>query len=174
MTPARLHLARGAFAVALTLLLAVVVGAVRAEPVAGVTASTLRVLDGDTVRHQGLTYRLIGFDTPEVGNRARCAREDQRGRAATRALRRLVQRATTIVLDREPCSCAPGVAQGDGRGLPRGSRRPDLCNFNRYCARLLLDGVDVAGPMIRARHARAYLYRWDAPPPPARWCGRTR
>jgi endonuclease YncB( thermonuclease family) len=174
MTRAERRLARGALAVALTLVLAVVAGIVRAQPVDGVTASTLRVLDGDTVRHYGLTYRLLGFDTPEIGRRARCAREDTRGRAAARALGRLVQRARLVVLDRQPCSCAPGVAEGDGRGLKRGMRRADVCNFNRLCAQLLVDGTDVAGAMIRARHARPYLYRWDRPPPPANWCGRAR
>jgi succinate dehydrogenase/fumarate reductase flavoprotein subunit len=30
------------------------------------------VFDGDTVRWEGRTVRLVGFDTPETGNRARC------------------------------------------------------------------------------------------------------
>jgi len=34
------------------------------------------VIDGDTVRYQGSTYRLVGFDTPERGDRARC--DDER------------------------------------------------------------------------------------------------
>ena len=32
----------------------------------------IEVIDGDTVRQQGFTYRLVGFDTPERGDRARC------------------------------------------------------------------------------------------------------
>lgn len=51
-----------------------------------------RVIDGDTVAfratflpaplHQELSIRVYGVDTPEKGARAKCAIEDQRGRAA--------------------------------------------------------------------------------------------
>jgi endonuclease YncB( thermonuclease family) len=48
------------------------------------------VIDGDTVRHQGITYRLVGFDTPERGDRARCDDERQRAEKATQRLRNLI------------------------------------------------------------------------------------
>ena len=48
------------------------------------------VIDGDTVRWQGQTVRLVGFDTPETGNRARCASERNRGDKATARLRELI------------------------------------------------------------------------------------
>ena len=35
----------------------------------------IRVVDGDTIRMGMATYRLVGFDTPEIGDHARCARE---------------------------------------------------------------------------------------------------
>ena len=45
------------------------------------------VIDGDTVRWQGRTVSLIGFDAPETGDRARC---QSRGNRATVRLREMV------------------------------------------------------------------------------------
>src|SRR6266436_8481427 len=39
----------------------------------------IEVIDGDTVRFDGAVYRLVGFDTPERGDKARC--DDERRRA---------------------------------------------------------------------------------------------
>ena len=39
----------------------------------------IEVIDGDTVRLNGAVYRLVGFDTPERGDKARC--DDERRRA---------------------------------------------------------------------------------------------
>ena len=36
---------------------------------------SIDVIDGDTVRYAGSTYRLVGFDTPETGRKARCEAE---------------------------------------------------------------------------------------------------
>jgi endonuclease YncB( thermonuclease family) len=56
-------------------------------------AQILRVNDGDTVviaapflpapLKPELAVRIYGVDTPEKGFRAKCAQEDQRGKAAT-------------------------------------------------------------------------------------------
>lgn len=58
------------------------------------SAEVLRVTDGDTVvvaapylpapLKPELAVRIYGVDTPEKGNRARCAAEDQRGQLATK------------------------------------------------------------------------------------------
>jgi endonuclease YncB( thermonuclease family) len=48
------------------------------------------VLDGDTVRWQGRTVRLVGFDTPETGDRARCQSERAKADNATARLRELI------------------------------------------------------------------------------------
>lgn len=40
----------------------------------------LRVIDGDTVARGSIVYRLVGFDAPETGDRARCAAEADLGR----------------------------------------------------------------------------------------------
>jgi endonuclease YncB( thermonuclease family) len=45
------------------------------------------VIDGDTVRLNGAVYRLIGFYTPERGDKARCDDERRRAEAATTRLR---------------------------------------------------------------------------------------
>jgi hypothetical protein len=45
--------------------------------------SSITVVDGDTVSSGGLVYRLVGFDTPERGDRALCDKE--RGLAEKRA-----------------------------------------------------------------------------------------
>src|SRR5262245_17745079 len=53
-------------------------------------AASITVVDGDTVRAKGQTYRLVGFDTPESGSLSRCERERSLANAATNRLRQLV------------------------------------------------------------------------------------
>jgi endonuclease YncB( thermonuclease family) len=43
-------------------------GAACAEPI---EPGAIQVIDGDTIRAHGLTVRLVGFDAPETGFRAR-------------------------------------------------------------------------------------------------------
>jgi endonuclease YncB( thermonuclease family) len=50
----------------------------------------IEVIDGDTVRFNGAVYRLVGFDTPERGDKARCDDERCRAEAATTRLRALI------------------------------------------------------------------------------------
>jgi endonuclease YncB( thermonuclease family) len=40
-----------------------------------IDASTIQVIDGDTIRASGQVYRLAGFDAPESGLHARCESE---------------------------------------------------------------------------------------------------
>ena len=48
-----------------------------------ISARDISVIDGDTIRAHGRTIRLIGFNTPESGDRARCAREQETAARAT-------------------------------------------------------------------------------------------
>jgi endonuclease YncB( thermonuclease family) len=47
----------------LGLALALVLSPARAEPIA---PALVEIVDGDTIRIQGETFRLVGFDTPET------------------------------------------------------------------------------------------------------------
>src|SRR5262245_10814089 len=76
-------------------------------PVSPVAVS-ISVVDGDTVRADGQTYRLVGFDTPESGSLARCERERKLADAATSRLRQLIANGQPS-LEPVPCSCRPGT-----------------------------------------------------------------
>lgn len=70
----------------LTLILALVTSMANASPV---DSRQVEVLDGDTIRVAGETFRLVGFDAPET-YRARCPSERELGNRATFRLRQLV------------------------------------------------------------------------------------
>ena len=52
----------------------------RGEPLG---ANAVDVVDGDTIRARGRTIRLVGIDTPEMGNHAHCERERELAARAT-------------------------------------------------------------------------------------------
>jgi hypothetical protein len=62
-------------------------GSIDATPPISISAASITVVDGDTVRANGQTYRLAGFDTPESGSLSRCERERKLANAATNRLR---------------------------------------------------------------------------------------
>jgi hypothetical protein len=66
-------------AAAVAIVGAALAGQALADPI---TAERLRVIDGDTVSVVGVTYRLVGFDAPETGRRAKCASEAVLGERA--------------------------------------------------------------------------------------------
>ncbi len=101
------------------------------------TCRILNVIDGDTVtlmcQEQGIERaRILGFDTPEKYG-PRCVAEFVAAEKATWALRTLIRKADRVSLQRE-----------------------GLDQYGRTLVRLLLDGKDVTGQMVRAGHARTY------------------
>jgi micrococcal nuclease len=107
-----------------------------------IAGAALIAVDGDTVKLDGRSYRLLGYDTPETYF-AKCERERQRGEAATARLRAI-------------------IATGSTRLEPNGKG----CKWGRECARLFVNGEDVRSVMIREGHARPYAGRG----PKADWC----
>lgn len=125
-----------------------------------VSASEVRVIDGDTVaiRGQQANVRLVGFNAPETGSPA-CNAELQRGLQATNRLKILLREAGSIQFQRVACSCRPGT---------EGTRE---CNYGRQCGLLSVDGRDVGRILIG--EGLAVPYRCGAtscPPRPGNWC----
>ena len=100
-------------------------------------ASGVYVIDGDTVRLNdgGADVRLVGFNTPETGDRARCEAERQKGEAARRRLRELVSTGR-VELQQVACSCPPGT------------EGTSACNYGRRCGTLRINGVDVGSLLV--------------------------
>ena len=115
------------------------------------------VVDGDTVRWQGLRIRLVGFDTPETGNRARCQSERARGDSATARLRHLIANGTTT-LELVRCAC------------PSGTEGTDVCNYGRSCGVLMVNGKDAGQTLIAEGLARPYQCQRFSCPPRGSWC----
>jgi endonuclease YncB( thermonuclease family) len=118
---------------------------------------SISVVDGDTVRANGQTYRLVGFDTPESGSLARCEGERKLADAATARLRQLIANSQPA-LEPVPCSCRPGT---------EGTKQ---CNHGRLCGRLIADGRDVGGILISEGLARPYLCGQTGCPRRQSWC----
>jgi endonuclease YncB( thermonuclease family) len=116
-----------------------------------------RVIDGDTVRYQGRSYRLVGFDTPESGTNARCAREQSLAARATSRLRQLVA-SGGLQFTALACACPVGT---------EGTRR---CNYGRGCGALTANGRDVGSVLISEGLARPYRCGRTSCPPRGSWC----
>lgn len=126
---------------------------------APIEPGAVRVVDGDTIAVGAVRYRLVGFDAPEKGARARCRAERTLAARAKRSLRLIVAGGGLDLTD-VPCSCRPGTA---------GTR---ACNFGRRCGVLSAAGRDVGTTLIAAGLARPYPFDWRHRPAPAHWCGR--
>lgn len=65
------------------------------------------MVDGDTVRTGGVRYRLVGFDTPEKGDLARCNSECALPEQATQQIGEII--AGGAALARVAFACHPGT-----------------------------------------------------------------
>jgi endonuclease YncB( thermonuclease family) len=93
----------------------------------------LIVVDGDTIKSPyGLTYRILGYDTPETF-RAKCDAERELGFAAKARLEELLTNREVRVLE---------------------SGKMD--RYGRSLARVTVDGEDLAVVMVREGLARPY------------------
>ena len=118
----------------------------------------IHVVDGDTVRSGGRLFRLVGFNTPETGDNARCAKERALGARATARLQELVASGRTE-LERRPCACQLGT------------EGTETCNYGRLCAKLFTQGRD-AGPILIAEGlAERYVCGGTSCPRRRDWCG---
>jgi micrococcal nuclease len=126
----------------------------RGEPL---RVSAVHVVDGDTIRAGGRTIRLVGIDTPEIGNHARCERERE---LAARAATRLDQLVLSGELDLRLVSC----------GCSWGTEGTPACNYGRACGVLKVGGKDVSDILIAERFARPYRCRGSSCPPRSNWC----
>jgi endonuclease YncB( thermonuclease family) len=121
---------------------------------------SVHVIDGDTI---GLNdgrpnVRLIGFNAPETGSRARCEAERQKGEAAGQRLRELVSGGRSD-FQQIACSCPPGT------------EGTNACNFGRRCGTLRVNGVDVGATLIGEGLAvRFSCGATSCPALPRPWC----
>lgn len=139
---------------AIVALLLICATAAIAEPIA---SGAIAVTDGDTIRAHGTAVRLVGFDTPETGSRARCESERELGNRASVRLRQLVT-AGGMDLTLIPCNCQPGT---------EGTQR---CNHGRACGVLRSAGRDVGALLIAEGLARPYVCAGTRCPRRQTWC----
>lgn len=78
-----------------------------ADDAAPVSPRDVHIIDGDTIWVRGETFRLVGFDAPEIGRTARCEREVDKGYEAKAAVVDLVHSGKPLTLQRIACSCPP-------------------------------------------------------------------
>ncbi|MBD9638602.1 excalibur calcium-binding domain-containing protein [Ensifer sp. ENS07] len=126
------------------LLFAAVIAAVAAT---SVSAATVNLIDGDTVRINGRTIRIVEIDAPET-YKPRCELERMLGYAAKQRLRQLLD-AGNITYE------------------PAGTDR-----YNRTLAHVFAGGINVGSTLLAEGHALAYRPGADAKLERLRaWCG---
>jgi endonuclease YncB( thermonuclease family) len=123
---------------------------------APIEPAQIEVLDGDTIRIAGETFRLVGFDAPET-YRARCPSERALGNRATFRLRQLVA-GGGLDFEQIRCACHAGT-EGTAR-----------CNYGRSCGVLKARGKDVGEVLIAESLARPFVCGRTSCPAREAWC----
>jgi len=142
---------------------AVIIGAAFLPKVTGprsvitTSAADLRVIDGDTISFRGISYRLVGFDTPETNSGSRCESERALGVRATARLQSLMSSGEITLLEVR-CSCAPRT---------EGTR---FCNYGRLCGILQRNGENVGDILIREGLAHPFHCGEFRCPQRLGWC----
>ena len=112
------------------------------------TAMSLSVYDGDTMTVNGVHYRMVGWDSPEI--HGKCAEEKALAIQARNELMRLVKEPSAQLVETK---CV-------------GS------NFGRSCGRLIVDGSDVAPHMVSSGLGHAYKCIGTRCPRRLLWCSK--
>jgi endonuclease YncB( thermonuclease family) len=128
---------------------------VHAEPIA---SQDIYVLDGSTIDIHGQSVRLVGFDVPEEGERARCASERTLAARTAARLRQIIRRGNKIDLQMVACACLPGT---------EGTQR---CNNGWPCGHLTVDGKDVGDALVAENLARPFVCSQYSCPRRLPWC----
>jgi endonuclease YncB( thermonuclease family) len=123
-----------------------------------VKAGDIYVIDGDTIDAFGKRIRLVGLDTPELGDHAHCGLERMLAARATSRLRQMIQLSNDIDLQIVDCACRLGTA---------GTM---ACNFGRACAYLTVDSQDVGDVLIADSLAHPLMCGKYSCPPRRSWC----
>ena len=136
------------------LVLMLTLAAAHASPI---EPGAVEVVDGDTIRLRGRTVRLVGFDTPEKGSRARCESERTLAAAASSRLRQLIA-GGGLDFESVACACRPGT------------EGTHACNHGRACGTLKARGKDVGSTLIGEGLARVYECGRRSCPTRQEWC----
>jgi endonuclease YncB( thermonuclease family) len=109
----------------------------RPATVATIDGRSIAVLDGDSLMVDGVEWRLMGYDAPEI-DRAVCEGERRTGIHAREHLARLLSDAAR--------AAAPLALTDSG----------ERDRYRRPLARLVIAGRDVADLMVESLHGRPY------------------
>jgi len=131
------------------------VTAAHAEPIA---PQDIYVLDGNAIDMHGRRVRLMGFDAPEEGQRARCANERILALRTAARLRQIIRRSDKIDLQMVACPCPPGT-----EGTPQ-------CYSGGPCGRLTVDGKDAGDLLVAENLAHTFICSQYPCPRPTPWC----
>jgi micrococcal nuclease len=129
-----------------------------AADVLAVNLANAIVMDGDTIRVQGVkpSIRLMGYTSPAT--KAVCPNERALGLKAKARLYDMIETGPAS-LQLVPCACPPKT---EGTGL---------CNYGRACGILSVNGIDVSKTLIGEQLAIPYVCgATSCPPTPTPWC----